>query len=69
MEPLSYDSPVETDVVRRYLTSAKVFMSASAGTPSRDLLHANDVKFKEIDMEVSIKCAYHIDQWYLFLHL
>ena len=44
MEPLSFDSPAETDVVRRFLMSAKVFVSGSAGTQSRDLpqgqLHA-----------------------------
>ena len=32
MEPLSFDSPAETDVVRRFPTSAKVFVFASAGT-------------------------------------
>ena len=34
MEPLSFDKPAETDVVRRLPTSAKVFMSASNETPS-----------------------------------
>ena len=32
MEPLSFDSPVETDVIRRFTASAKVFVCASAGT-------------------------------------
>ena len=32
MEPLSYDSPVETDVDVRFLTLAKVFVSASVGS-------------------------------------
>ena len=32
MEPLHFDSPAETDVVRRFPTSAKIFMSASTGT-------------------------------------
>ena len=31
MEPLYFDSPAETDIVRRFPTSAKVFVSASAG--------------------------------------
>ena len=31
MELLSFDSPAETDVVRRFPTSAKVFVSTSAG--------------------------------------
>ena len=31
MERLSYDSLAETDVVRRFPTSAKVFVFASAG--------------------------------------
>ena len=35
MEPLSIDSPVETDVVRRFATSAW------AGTRTRDLPHGN----------------------------
>ena len=35
MESLSFDSPVETDIVRRFP------MSASAGTRSRDLTHGN----------------------------
>ena len=29
--PLFFDSPEETDVVRRFPTSAKVFVSGSAG--------------------------------------
>ena len=41
MEPLSFDSSAETDVVRRSPTSAKVFVSASAGTRTRDLPHGN----------------------------
>ena len=32
MEPLSFDSPAENDLVRRFHTSAKVFVSVSAGT-------------------------------------
>ena len=31
MELLSFDSPAETDIVRRFHTSAKVFVSTSAG--------------------------------------
>ena len=30
MEPLSFDSPAETDVARKFPTLAKVFVSASA---------------------------------------
>ena len=37
MEPLSFDTPAQTDVVRRFPTSAKVFVSVSAGTRTRDL--------------------------------
>ena len=36
-----FDSPAEIDVVRRFHTSAKVFLSASAGTQTRDLSHSN----------------------------
>ena len=32
MEPLPFDSPAKTDVVRRFLTSAKIFVSTSVGT-------------------------------------
>ena len=35
----SFDSPVETDVVRRFPTSEKVFVFTLAGTRTRDLLH------------------------------
>ena len=31
LELLSFDSPAETDKVRRFPTSTKIFMSASAG--------------------------------------
>ena len=39
MEPLSFDSPTEIDVVSRFPTSAKVFVSTSAGTRTRDAPH------------------------------
>ena len=39
MDPLSFDSSVETDIVRRFATFAKVFVSSSAGTRTRDLSH------------------------------
>ena len=41
MEPLSFGSSTETDVVRRFPTTAKVFVSALAGTRTRDLPHGN----------------------------
>ena len=41
MEPPPFDSPVETDIVRRFPTSAKVFVSTSASTRTRDLPHSN----------------------------
>ena len=34
METLSYDSPAETDVVRRFPTSPNVFVATLAGTGS-----------------------------------
>ena len=40
MEQLSYDIHAETYVVRRFPTSTKIFMYASAGTGTRDLPHA-----------------------------
>ena len=41
MEPLSLNSPEETAVVKRFPTSAKVFVFASAGNQTRDFLHGN----------------------------
>ena len=41
IEPLSFDSLAETNVVRRFPTSVKVFVSTSAGTRTRDLPHGN----------------------------
>ena len=41
MEPLSFDSPAETDVGRRFPTSAKGFVSASTGTRTRDLARSS----------------------------
>ena len=41
MKALSFDSPVETNVVRRFPTSAKVFVSASARTRTRNLPRAH----------------------------
>ena len=42
-KPLSFDSPAETGIVRRFPTSAKVFVSTSAGTRTRDSLTATAV--------------------------
>ena len=41
IEPLSFDSPKETDVVRRFPMSAEVFVAASAGTLTRDPPHGD----------------------------
>ena len=41
MESLSFVSPVETDLVRRFSTTTKVFVSAPAGNFTKDLLHVN----------------------------
>ena len=41
MEPPSFDSSAETNVVRRFPTSTKVFVSAPAGNFTKDLLHVN----------------------------
>ena len=41
MEQLSFDSPAETDVVRRFRTSAKGFVFDSPGTRTRDLPHGS----------------------------
>ena len=41
MEPLSFESPAEPDVVRRLPKSAKVLVSTSAGTRTRNLPHGN----------------------------
>ena len=41
MEPLSFDNPAETNVDRRFPTSPKVFVFASAGTQTRDFPHGN----------------------------
>ena len=37
VEALSFDSPAEIDVVRRFSMFAKGFVSASAGAQTRDL--------------------------------
>ena len=39
MEPLSFDSPAEIDVVRRFLTYPKIFVSSPAWNQTRYLPH------------------------------
>ena len=41
MEPLTFDRPAETNVVRRFPAYAKVFVSISAGNRTRAFPHGN----------------------------
>ena len=38
-KPLSFDSPAETDVIRRSSTTAKLFVSTTTGNRTQDLPH------------------------------
>ena len=42
MELLLFDSPAETDIVRRFPMSIKIFVSASAGIQTQELPYSNN---------------------------
>ena len=60
MEQLSFDSPAETDVVRRFPTTANVFMSLSAGNRTKNLSHGNRTLYP---VENDTSWMYKGDEW------
>ena len=62
MKPVSFNSTAETDVVKRFPTSAKVFVSASAGARTRDLPHALATELPRLHIYIYIYI-------YIYVHI